>query len=636
MAALCPDRRFRPAILAVAAVAAVCAFVAPSPSAARAAQPPSPAISVEGSRLLRNGAPWTPRGVQIVGLVAPDNALRGKYVAAHAQFGPGELGAAVADHADLVRFQVSEFGLDPQGPLYSPAYVQEVVGAVQEARSLGLAVIVSLQAQPPAGEPERCGLPDAGAERAWNNIAPMFAGDRGVMFELYNEPGVAATPAGWIQWRSGGLVIYPGGSCLAIGMQALISDIRTRAPDNVLIVPGLAAEQSLAGRYPLTDPAHRRDPQLAYGVHYPTLSRGSTAWDQMFGNASASVPVIVTEFNGNSTTNCVPNTPAVAQLLMNYLVSKQIGIVGFAFDLPGTIVQDSSYTPSTFVGFACGVPGGGTGQLLFGDFAAEAQAGDGTQPDPAPAWIVSGGVLNRLATLDRSTALHFFNTPRTFVTGTTPASLAALGMGTAVAAASFTNETNLAAALTDNAVAPGTGAVVYAPRDTRATPLVQQRHLAQYYRQAAEIAHQHGMLLIAAPALGLAAAQAPSTPEANQPAAFLRLRIAATAAQYADVFAAPAAPTAQPYPASFASFARTAAAQAARAHPSVELLAGLTAAAKPSRTAANALFDDYLGTRLQVSGYALDDRGPANPCAGCARAASDTGLTFLRRLQRLG
>ncbi len=636
MAALHPDRLLRLATLAAAVTAVVCALGVPSPAPARAAQPASPAISVQGSRLLRNGAPWTPRGVQIVGLVAPDNALRGKYIAAHAEFSLAELQAVVADHADLVRFQVSEFGLDPEGPLYSPAYVQEVVGAVQEARSLGLAVIVSLQAQPPAGEPGRCALPDAGAERAWNNIAPMFAGDTGVMFELYNEPGVSATPAGWIQWRSGGLVIFPGGSCQAIGMQALVSDIRTLAPNNVLIVPGLNGEQSLAGRYPLTDRAHRRNPQLAFGIHYPTLSRGTTTWDQQFGNASASVPVIVTEFNGNSTTNCVPNTPAAAQLLMDYLESKQIGIIGFAFDLPGTIVQDSSFTPSTFAGFACGVPGGGSGQLLFSDFAAEAQAGDGTQPDPAPAWIVSGGVLNRLATLDRSTALHFFDTPRTFVTGTTPSLLAALGMGSAVATATFTNETNLATALTDNAVAPGTDAVVYAPGHTSATPLVQQQHLGQYYYQAAQIAHQHGMLLIAAPGLGLVAAHASKAPKASQPGAFLRLRIAATAARYADVFAAPAAPTAQPYPASFAAFVRTAAAQAATAHPSVQLLTGLSAAAKPSRPAANALFDDYLGSRLRVSGYALSDRGPATPCAGCAQVASDTGLTFLRRLARLG
>ncbi len=218
-------------------------------------------------------------------------------------------------------------------------------GAVQTARSLGLAAVVSLQAEPPAGEPTRCPLPDAGAARAWGVLAPMFASDGDVMFELYNEPGVAATPGGWIQWRAGGEIIYPGGSCQAVGMQALISaDPRLQAPDNVIIVPGLKGEQSLAGRMRIADPANRADPQLAYGVHYPSLSRGVTYWDTTFGTTSATVPVIVSEWDANSTTNCVPNTPAVAQLLLDYLASKRIGIVGFAFDLPGTIVADSAFT----------------------------------------------------------------------------------------------------------------------------------------------------------------------------------------------------------------------------------------------------------------------------------------------------
>ena len=91
-----------------------------------------PGIRVQGASLLDNGVPWVPRGVQIVGLVAPPPALVGKYIAAGQHFGLAELQAAVAEHADIIRFQVSEFGIDPQGPLYSAAYVQSV-----QARSRG-------------------------------------------------------------------------------------------------------------------------------------------------------------------------------------------------------------------------------------------------------------------------------------------------------------------------------------------------------------------------------------------------------------------------------------------------------------------------------------------------------------------
>ena len=582
-------------------------------------------ITVSRNQLLRNGLPWVPRGVQIVGIVAPDGALSGKYVAAHQQFGYAELQAAVAAHADLVRFQVSQFGLDPQSPLYSPTYVAEVQNAVQTARTLGLAVIVSLQAQPPAGEPTRCPLPDAGAARAWGMLAPMFATDGDVMFELYNEPGVAATPGGWIQWRAGGEIIYPGGSCEAVGMQALIAQIRAQAPSNVIIVPGLKGEQSLAGRMRIVDPANRTDPQLAYGVHYPSLSRGVTFWDSTFGRTSASVPVIVTEWDGNSTTNCVPNTPAVTSLLLDYLASKRIGLVGFAFDLPGTIVADSAFTPTSYAAFACGVPNGGPGQLLFSNFAAQAQAGDGSQPDPPPAWIVSAGVLRGLVTMAQSTAAHFFNTPRTFVTGASAPALAALGMGSAVPAMSFADEGKLAAAVTQRRLQPGTAAVVYAAGATRATPLAQQRNPSHYYSSAASVAHAHGLLFIAAPQASLVTVLAPGTSVADLDRGFERLRLAANTAHDADAFQAPAQDS-QADPSGYGGFVASASRQAAGSHPGIELLAGLSAGAARSAPDANTLFDAFLSTRLSVTGYAFS-AAPGPPLSA--------GLGFLRKLSRL-
>jgi hypothetical protein len=563
--------------------------------------------------------------VQIVGLVAPDGALSGKYVAAHQQFGYAELQAAVAAHADLVRFQVSQFGLDPEGPLYSAAYVDEVANAVQAARGLGLAVILSLQAQPPAGEPTRCPLPDAGAERAWESLSSMFAGDGDVMFELYNEPGVSATPAGWIQWRVGGEIIYPGGACQAVGMQTLINDIRARAPQNIVIVPSLNGEQSLAGRMRVVDPAHRSDPQLAYGVHYPSLTRGIAFWDRTFGTASASIPVIVTEWDANSVTGCVPNAPATAQVLLDYLASKGIGVVGFAFDLPGTIVVDSTFTPTSYAGFACGVPGAGPGQILFGNFAAEAQAGDGTQPDPTPSWIVSASLLSRLQLVAHATAAHFFNTPRTFVTGAGSTSLALLGMGSAVPTMSFADEGKLAAAVGSGFLQPGTAAVVYAAGATRATPQAQQRNPAHYYELAAQAAHAHGLLFIAAPQTSLVKTLAPLTPPDALDAEFLRLGLARDTARDADAFEAPAQAT-QDDSSVFASFVTSASRQAARSHPGIELLAGLSAGAARSAPSPDTLFDAFLGTRLTVSGYGF---------SGQSAAVTTAGVAFLHKLERL-
>ncbi len=610
--------RTRILIIMVLAVAGLAVPVA----RARAA---TSVITITHNELLRNGLPWVPRGVQIVGLVAPDNALSGKYVAAHQQFGYAELQAAVAAHADLVRFQVSQFGLDPQGPLYSAAYVDEVVNAVQTARGLGLAVILSLQAQPPAGEPTRCPLPDAGAERAWESLSAMFAGDGDVMFELYNEPGVSATPAGWIQWRVGGEIIYPGGSCQAVGMQTLINDIRARAPQNIIIVPSLNGEQSLAGRMRVFDPVHRSDPQLAYGVHYPSLTRGISFWDRTFGTASASIPVIVTEWDANSVTGCVPNAPAASQVLLDYLATKHIGVVGFAFDLPGTIVVDSTFTPTSYAGFACGVPGAGPGQILFGNFAAEAQAGDGTQPDPTPAWMLSSSLLSQLQLVAHATAAHFFNTPRTFVTGASASSLSLLGMSSAIPTMSFADETKLAAAVTSGLIAPGTAAVVYAAGATRATPPAQQRNPAHYYELAAAAAHEHNLLFIAAPQTSLVKTLAPDTPSTGRDAEFLRLHLARDTARHADAFVAPAQAS-QDDSTVFASFVDSASGQAARSHPGIELLAGLSAGAARTTSTPDSLFDAFLSTRLTVSGYGFSGPSPA---------AISAGVAFLHKLERL-
>jgi hypothetical protein len=531
----------------------------------------------------------------------------------------------VAAHADLVRFQVSQFGLDPQGPLYSAAYVDEVANAVRTARGLGLAVILSLQAQPPAGEPTRCPLPDAGAERAWESLSAMFAGDGDVMFELYNEPGVSSTPAGWIQWRVGGEIIYPGGSCQAVGMQTLIKDVRARAPQNVIIVPSLNGEQSLAGRMRLTDPAHRSDPQLAYGIHYPSLTRGIGFWDKTFGTASASIPVIVSEWDANSTTGCVPNAPATSQVLLDYLATKHIGVVGFAFDLPGTIVVDSTFAPTGYAGFVCGVPGAGPGQILFGDFAAEAQAGDGTQADPTPSWILSASLLSRLQLVAHATSAHFFNTPRTFVTGAGSASLALLGMGSAVPTTSFADETKLAAAVTNGTLQAGTAAIVYAAGATRATPLAQQRNPAHYYELAAEAAHEHGLLFIAAPQTSLVETLAPDASASGRDAEFLRLGLARDTARHADAFVAPAQAT-QDDSTVFASFVNSASQQAARSHAGIEVLAGLSTGAAPAPATPDDLFDAFLSTRLTVSGYGF---------SGPSAAATTAGVAFLHKLERL-
>ncbi len=577
---------------------------APVPSAAAQTQPAAQgAVTVSGDELLKDGVAWMPRGVQIVGLVAPDDALSGKYELAHEQYSTDELRKAVADNADTVRFQVSQFGLDPADSLYSAAYVQEVTSAIQAARALGLTVIVSIQAEAPAGRTGRCPLPDAGTERVWNELAPKFAGDAGVLFELYNEPGLAATAAAWQEWLLGGPILQATGLyCQAVGMQTLIDDIRADGADNVIIVPGLKGEQTLAGMPPVTDPANPLDPQLAYGIHYPSLSGGTTQWDRQFGHASARAPVIVTEWQANSTTNCNPKAPTIVPVLLDYLASKQIGVVGFAFDLPGTIIADYSYTPTSYADFTCGLAGGGPGDLLFGEYASLAQAGGPSHARTPEAWVISYSLLKRLTGLAPILSRAMFDSPRTFVTGT--------------------GASSLAAAISKRTLRLGTEAVVYAPADSARTPISQQRQPALYYQRAARLAHRNGLMFVASPATSLVDTLAPLTPERRWQAEFLKLRLAAAGARYADAYAVqPPVPGGSPW--RYTAFVRACAAQASKAHSDVELIGGISTASMPHVVG---LVDDAFAIRPTVTGYWLSDPG--------GRRARLT-ISFLRQLNAL-
>ena len=405
-------------------------------------------------------------------------------------------------------------------------------------------------------------------------------------------------------------------------MQQLINQIRADGAGNVIVVPALGGETNLAGMPALTDPSNPSDPQLAYGVHYPNLSTGITAWDKAFGNFSAKAPVIVTEWDGAGITGgCTTNSPAQDEELLAYLASKRIGLVGFAFDLPLTIVQDYTYAPTTFANFQCGVSGG-PGQILFDDYAAEAQAAAAAPVNglAGPAsWLVSGHGVQGFLSASPGAAQLLFNTPVTYVTGTGGADTSQLGLQNAVPTASFSNEASLAAAITTNQLRPGTVAVQYAP-SSPITPRNQLTDPSNAFLQASLVAHQHGLLLIGAPSLNLVQATAPHLKAIKRTSKFLQRRIAAAAARYSDVYVIQAQ-TLERTPSRFSAFVRQAAAQAVNAHASVEILTEIRSGAGARAPTAPMLEQDLSGAGSSVSGYDLIDPSSANlpqPAAGDA------------------
>jgi hypothetical protein len=198
-------------------------------------------------------------------------------------------------------------------------------------------------------------------------------------------------------------------------------------------------------------------------------------------------------------------------------------------------------------------------------------------------WIVTIGELQRLRALDPALAMRVFDAQTTFALSA--AGAPAHDFGRALPTAVFADEQTLARAVNDRELAPGARAVIYDDEHWPLTPLTQQQDPALYYRRAAQVAHQHVLLLIATPAADLVSVLAPGTPKVSAYSEFLKLGIAGAAARYADVYDVQAQGSEAALSA-YTAFVRAAANQARTANPHVKVLAGI--ATNPDRQRENA------------------------------------------------
>lgn len=313
-------------------------------------------VTVAQNRILRDGVAWTPHAVQLVAFVAPPSAQAGVFAAAYQHYSPAEFSAIKAWGADSVRIQLSQPGADPQNAMrYDAAFVQTFVSAVKTARAIGLNVIVSIQDEAQSGETNTPAvLPDAATNRVWTNLAPMLNGDDGIVYEMFNEPQLAANPAGWVQWAS--------------AMNVVIQTIRATGATNALLADGLNFAERLDGVVPLTDPLNK----VFYSTHpyfHSKADQGLEAWKAKFGNTAATLPVIVGEWTAATTYYCDADTPAAVLQFLQYIASINVGLVAVTYDfgLPkyGGIVSDYDGTPTTYAnGRQCGDTGFGPGTLI--------------------------------------------------------------------------------------------------------------------------------------------------------------------------------------------------------------------------------------------------------------------------------
>jgi hypothetical protein len=201
-------------------------------------------------------------------------------------------------HINAVRLPLNEDcwlginGVDPTSG--GPAYQAAITSYVDELHAAGMVVILDLHWAAPGTQLSNYQNVMADADHAprfWASVATWFKRDRGVMFDLYNEPADVT----WDCWRSGCLT---SSGWRAAGMQALIDDVRATGAKQPILAGGLSYAEDLSGwrSHPLYDPAH----QLAASVHVYNEGPGSGChavgcWDRTIPGVAAATPVVTTE-----------------------------------------------------------------------------------------------------------------------------------------------------------------------------------------------------------------------------------------------------------------------------------------------------------------------------------------------------
>jgi endoglucanase len=195
-------------------------------------------------------------------------------------------------------------------------------------------------------------MPDTNSVVFWKNFAPIYANNPAVIFDLYNEPHDVS----WDVWLKGGMILDKPNQRGAVaknyqcvGMQTLLDTIRSTGAKNVVVCGGLgwASDFSgiLAGRQ-LADP---KGNGVIYANHiYDNNGKSVFAWIAKMEQASARLPVIVTEFGGDSGPSKV--MPADNWLLHVLQAIEDHQWSYTAWDLhPAagpTLISDWNYTPS--------------------------------------------------------------------------------------------------------------------------------------------------------------------------------------------------------------------------------------------------------------------------------------------------
>ncbi|TMC54777.1 MAG: hypothetical protein E6J20_02240 [Chloroflexi bacterium] len=309
-------------------------------SSARAAS--TSTLAVSGNQLVDNGKTVILRGVNRSGA---EYACQQGWGFFDGPSDDASIAAMAAWGINVVRVPFNEdcwLGINGINPSFAGAnYQSAITGFVTRLRAHGLYVILDNQFAGAGTTQASTILPMADADHApamWTSVANAFKGDRGVIFDLYNEPHDIS----WTCWANGCQVT--GGvnfvsAYQAAGMNSMVSAVRAAGATNVILMQGLSWGYDLSGWL-----ANRpSDAQTMAGIHNYGVSGWDTPtiWNNIYAPTAAQVPVTFGEMGFD----------VYIETIMPWADAHGIGYLAWTWDTWGNqqaLISDYAGTPTTY------------------------------------------------------------------------------------------------------------------------------------------------------------------------------------------------------------------------------------------------------------------------------------------------
>jgi Cellulase (glycosyl hydrolase family 5) len=268
--------------------------------------------------------------------------------------GQASVTAMQAWNINAVRLTLNEdcwLGINRTRASYSgPNYRREIAEYVKLLEANKIYVILDLQWAAPGSYLSNELVPMADADHSpsfWRSVAATFANDRGVLFDLYNEPyGLS-----WSCWKRGGCTTScPVGNCrgvkyAATGMDPLIAAVRKAESSgwhHPVIIAGLGSSNDLSGwrDYRPADPA-RQEVAGAHVYNDRIACEDLDCWNSEYREVAEQVPLVADEF-GDAVSHCAWSS--YLDTFMNFMQSYGSGYLAWVWNAGARCPEPSLIT----------------------------------------------------------------------------------------------------------------------------------------------------------------------------------------------------------------------------------------------------------------------------------------------------